>query len=278
MRGRIRTVKPEIHLDEGLWDLECETGWPVFRVFVGLMNFADREGRFEWRPRALKAAILPFWDGDFGRVLDALTARGFLVKYACGTREYGLVRTFKKHQHINNREDKSTLPAPPEPEPDASGTREGRVGHAGKAEGNGRERKGTHSSRAHASAHMREGDPGPTDLDNPSGVHHLDDYRHRDAVELRFKLLHMTRFGTDPIMSGASAANFPERVVATAKHQGIEPVQLLEQAFKRWCDQGCPGADDATAYTAFSARFERLARREQHPDMPHVTAEQRMYK
>lgn len=114
MRPRIRTIKPEIFKDEELWDLAQTTGLPILQAFEGLWCFADKEGRFEWRPRALKTDILPYWDGDFSRVLDALTTRGFIVKYACGTREYGLVRTFKRHQVINNREADSELPPPPD--------------------------------------------------------------------------------------------------------------------------------------------------------------------
>jgi hypothetical protein len=114
MRGRIRTVKPELFKDEDLWDLGQETGFPVLQAFEGLWCYADKEGRFEWRPRQLKTDILPYWDGDFSRVLDALATRGFVVKYAVGGREYGLVRTFKKHQVINNRESESEIPPPPD--------------------------------------------------------------------------------------------------------------------------------------------------------------------
>lgn len=114
MKPRIRTIKPEAHLDEDLWDAEQETGLPLFRAFTGLWCHADREGRFEWRPRPLKAGILPYWEGDFSRVLDALATRGFIVKYASGGREYGYIRTFKGHQFINNREPASSLPDPQE--------------------------------------------------------------------------------------------------------------------------------------------------------------------
>lgn len=148
MRGRIRTIKPEAHLDEILWDLEQETGLPIFRAFTGLWTQADREGRFEWRPRALKSCVLPYWDGDFSRVLDALATRGFVVRYEVDGREYGVVRNFKKHQVINHREQESVLPPPPKKDTEsqrvehASTAREARVpGHA-LGEGKGREAEG----------------------------------------------------------------------------------------------------------------------------------------
>jgi hypothetical protein len=155
MRGRIRTIKPEAFLDEVLWGLEIETGLPLFRAFTGLFTQADREGRFEWRPMPLKAAILPYWDGDFSRVLDALATRGFVVRYESGGRFYGHVRTFKKHQAINGKEPPSDLPEPPkitersERVTDACDTREPRApGFPAGREGNGRERKGTEDDAA----------------------------------------------------------------------------------------------------------------------------------
>jgi hypothetical protein len=158
VRQRIRTIKPEAFSDEDLWDAEQETGLPLFRAFVGLWTVADREGRFEWRPRPLKAAILPYWEGDMARVLDACCTRGFVVRYECDGRTYGCIPTFTRHQSINNREEPSTLPPPPGSAEesdeksgtstrerrvnDASTTRPAREEHAGQGEGKGREGNG----------------------------------------------------------------------------------------------------------------------------------------
>jgi hypothetical protein len=150
VKPRIRTIKPEAFTDEKLWDLEEETGLPIFRGFVGLWCVADKRGRFEWRPRALKTHILPYWDGDFSRVLDACATRGLVVKYACDGREYGWIPSFEKHQVVNNREQESEIPAPPETrEVTGTFTREARVPDASptplvqvQAEGKGREGKG----------------------------------------------------------------------------------------------------------------------------------------
>ncbi len=113
MIGRIRTVKPEIFSDEKLWDLSLETGLPLLQAFQGLWCYADREGRFEWRPRALKTLILPYWGGDFALALQALEAGRYIVRYVVDGREYGYVRNFAKHQRVNVREQGSDLPAPP---------------------------------------------------------------------------------------------------------------------------------------------------------------------
>ncbi len=141
--GRIRTIKPEFFTHEALFDAEAETGLPLRLAFAGLWTQSDRDGRFLWRPRTLKSAIMPFDEVDFGRVLDALLTRGFLVQYVSEGREIGVIPSFGRHQVINHRESASTLPAPPEntQEIDAWGTREPRAGHAARGEGKGREGK-----------------------------------------------------------------------------------------------------------------------------------------
>jgi hypothetical protein len=148
--GRIRTVKPDLFTHEDLYEAEKESGLPLRVAFVGLFTCADREGRFKWRPRTLKLAVLPHDELDFSRVLDALLTRGFLVKYASATgEEIGLIPTFTKHQVINNRECASDLPPPPA-NLDMTGistrtpTREPRVDDAcpTPAQGKGKEGKG----------------------------------------------------------------------------------------------------------------------------------------
>jgi hypothetical protein len=120
VRPRIRSVKPEIYLDEELWALGVETGFPIYQGFQGLWSYADREKRFAWRPAALKALILPYWDGDMGALLDALARAGFIAKYTVDGRHYGLVVNLDKHQCFNAREPPSELPPPP---PGTPGTR-----------------------------------------------------------------------------------------------------------------------------------------------------------
>lgn len=156
--GRIRTIKPEMAKHEELYDAEIETGLPLRFAFAMLFTVCDREGRFRWRPRALKADVLPFDEVDFSRVLHALVTRGFLVRYACHGEEFGCIPTFTKHQVINNKESSSILPSHLDKDCevvefveliDACLTRASRVPHAcltplylEKGEGKGKERKG----------------------------------------------------------------------------------------------------------------------------------------
>lgn len=149
---RIRTVKPELASHEELFELEQETGLPIRFAWVMLFCVCDREGRFAWRPRALKTYVLPYDEIDFSRVLDAWGTRGFIRKYRVAGEWYGEIPTFTRHQSINHRESASDIPAIADADEvfqwvtDASFTREPRVSHAsatGEARGpGGREGKG----------------------------------------------------------------------------------------------------------------------------------------
>lgn len=109
--GRIRTVKPELLIHEGLQDLEVCMKVPVIVVFIGLLTQADREGRFRWKPRILKLAILPFMSFDMETAMNGLHYAGFILKYAVDEEVYGFIPTFSDHQFVNAHEKKSDLPA-----------------------------------------------------------------------------------------------------------------------------------------------------------------------
>lgn len=154
---RIRTIKPEFFLHEGLYELEKETNLPLRVAFAGLWCAADREGRFKWESRRLGIQILPYDGIDFSRVLHALTTRGFVRKYEVEGVSFGCIPTFGIHQVINNRESASFIPEPPQNiEPDAWATRASRdddgnaelkSGREGKGREQGREGKGKESNK-----------------------------------------------------------------------------------------------------------------------------------
>jgi hypothetical protein len=49
---------------------------------------------------------------NFEAALEALAARGFILRYSVAGVEYGQVADWHEHQHINGRERASVLPAP----------------------------------------------------------------------------------------------------------------------------------------------------------------------
>ena len=109
--ARIRTVKPEVAKHELLFEIEQELRLPVRFAWALLPTQCDREGRFKWRPRTLKADLLPYDECDFSRVLDAWVTRGLLVRYRVRNEWFGWIPTFRKHQLINPRESASQLPS-----------------------------------------------------------------------------------------------------------------------------------------------------------------------
>lgn len=154
--ARIRSIKPEFFRHEALYEAEQETGLPLRLAFAGMWTAADREGRFEWKPRQLKLDCLPYDDVDFSRVLDALMTRGFIVKYECAGKELGCIPGWNKHQVINNREKPSDIPPPSDINDltraarvgDESGTPLGNAQVEGKGKEHGREGKGEGETRA----------------------------------------------------------------------------------------------------------------------------------
>ena len=113
--ARIRTVKPEYFQHEGIYDAEEQTKLPLRIAYVGLWTQADRRGLFRWKPRELKLNVLPYDPGDFGAILDALEAHGFIVRYQVEGMTYGWIPTLGKHQLFNIRErPHPAIPPPPE--------------------------------------------------------------------------------------------------------------------------------------------------------------------
>lgn len=186
MRGRIRSVKPELFKSEKLWDLQQATGLPVTQAFVGLWCYADREGRFEWKPRALKSDVLPYWDGDMGALLEALASKLFVVRYTVDGKDYGHITGWKEHQRPDHRETASVLPPP-----EAHGVTGNPLGMPGRAEaeprsaqveGNGMEGKGMEGSESRAPAHVATPVPIPEPPQGQGYKFRADWKPHKDDV------------------------------------------------------------------------------------------------
>lgn len=107
--ARTRNIKPSFYDNDLL--AECD---PLARIaFSGLWCWADREGRMEYRPRRLKANILPYDDCDFENLIRQLAERGFVRVYQVDNALYLQVVNFDRHQNPHQKEAPSTLPEPP---------------------------------------------------------------------------------------------------------------------------------------------------------------------
>ena len=109
MRSRI--LQPGFFKNEEL--AECD---PMARLlFQGLWCIADREGKFEWRPKRIQAELFPYDIGcDILCLLGQLKAPLLIAQYDINGNEYGIIPNFAKHQSIHPHEKKSILPDPPE--------------------------------------------------------------------------------------------------------------------------------------------------------------------
>lgn len=105
---RLRTIKPGFFANDTLAEMS-----PLTRLlFAGLWCYADREGRFEWRPRRIKAALLPYDDCGVGKMLDELAEWGFIQSYVVDGERFGAIAKFDQHQNPHVKERPSTIPAP----------------------------------------------------------------------------------------------------------------------------------------------------------------------
>src|SRR5271157_3623744 len=97
--GRIRSIKPEFSVNEGLSALSCQ----AHLLAVALLCYADDEGYFNANPGLVRAATFPLRE-DFQNIsgsLQELSGAGYvrLGRTAEGKR-YGQIVHFREHQKI----------------------------------------------------------------------------------------------------------------------------------------------------------------------------------
>lgn len=110
--ARIRTIKPEFFTSLTIADLP----YTARLTFIGLWTQVDDEGRYEYDPRLVRAALWPLDDRSIEDVMNdvgALTEHSLIVHYEVDGREYLQVNGWAEHQKIN-RPQPSKLPSPSE--------------------------------------------------------------------------------------------------------------------------------------------------------------------
>lgn len=110
--ARIRSMKPDAFTSLTLSDVERGVRW----TFAGLWTHCDDEGRAEWEPRLLKAAIYPV---DDSMTPDAICADmkeldriGAVCFYSVAGKNYVHVPSWSMHQHPNRKVDSKLPPCP----------------------------------------------------------------------------------------------------------------------------------------------------------------------
>jgi len=110
--ARSRNIKPGFFLDDELAELD-----PLARLlFIGLWIVADCEGRLEYRPKRIKAEILPYDDCNIAKLLGDLAQSQFIAIYNVKEKRYIAIANFAKHQnpHPNEVRKGSAIPSPEE--------------------------------------------------------------------------------------------------------------------------------------------------------------------
>jgi len=108
--ARSRNIKPGFFVNDELSEIE-----PIGRLFfIGLWTVADYQGRLEFRPKKLKAELLPYDECNINEIVKNLFDSGFIAIYTVQGRQYIEISNFTKHQnpHKNEREKGSEIPSP----------------------------------------------------------------------------------------------------------------------------------------------------------------------
>ncbi|MCX5975860.1 MAG: hypothetical protein NTV33_03285, partial [Coprothermobacterota bacterium] len=110
---RARNLKPGFFQNEYLADLPMAARL----LFQGLWCSADRNGRLEYRPKKIKAEVLPYDDVDVALLVKDLETSPdrFIYRYIVAGREYIQISNFSSHQDPHPRE-KALWPAPEMPD------------------------------------------------------------------------------------------------------------------------------------------------------------------
>jgi hypothetical protein len=107
---RIRTIKPEMWEDPKFGSLRRDSRL----MFIGMLNFADDGGVIKANPTYIKSRVFPYDDElntkDILVWLDALVSVRMLIPFSFNGDSYLLIRNFQKHQIIDKRYAKYSVP------------------------------------------------------------------------------------------------------------------------------------------------------------------------
>ena len=107
--ARIRTIKPEFWEDEKIGKLPI----PCRLFFIGCWNFADDFGVIKGNAALLKSQIFPYDENlrvsEIKKWIDALVDARMLVPIIHAEESYYFIRTFRSHQILDKRYDKSYI-------------------------------------------------------------------------------------------------------------------------------------------------------------------------
>lgn len=96
--ARIRSIKPDFWTDEKIVELDFADRL----LFIGLWNFCDDHGYFNYRPKRIKMQVFPGDDYDVVKGLRTLFDSSLIALYGTFEGVVGHVRGWDKHQRVSN--------------------------------------------------------------------------------------------------------------------------------------------------------------------------------
>ena len=108
--ARIRTIKPSFWGDDDVNKLSRDARL----LLVGLISFADDDGRFIATPQAVAGYVFPHDDIPSNKIrkwLAEIASTATLRLYSVDGRQYGVLPKYREHQRISHPQ-ASPLPAP----------------------------------------------------------------------------------------------------------------------------------------------------------------------
>ena len=97
--AKIRGIKPDFWTDEKIVSLNISTRL----FFIGIWNFCDDCGVFEWKPLELKMKIFPADNLDTKKALQELVRKKCIQKFDKDGKVYAVILNFQKHQRPDKR-------------------------------------------------------------------------------------------------------------------------------------------------------------------------------
>lgn len=106
--ARARNIKPSFFQNDALGELPAMARL----LFIGMWTIADFKGCLEYRPKRMKAQLLPYDDCDVEELTNNLDKSRFISIYSVQGQRYIKITNFEKHQnpHKNEREGGSDIP------------------------------------------------------------------------------------------------------------------------------------------------------------------------
>jgi Transcription initiation factor TFIID, subunit TAF6 (also component of histone acetyltransferase SAGA) len=107
--ARARNIKPSFFQNDALGELPALARL----LFIGMWTIADYRGCLEYRPKRIKAQILPYDDdANIEALVMNLEESGFVTIYSNAGATYLKIKNFEKHQnpHKNERDAGSDIP------------------------------------------------------------------------------------------------------------------------------------------------------------------------